>query len=263
MPTILETIQRPASSSPLTYTLAELGFVDVQSVFAHFDGTAAGGSFRPALTIRSQNGTILARVFPSDTLAAGDTADVTYAPFLRGPSGGTIALTGSDGIVVTAIAGGYNVAANIQGSGWSNILVKALDESVASSIVLQNDDELFFTAAAGAFYYVEALLVVSGSVTANQGAQTSWGEDADGNRGQMSMQSRGSATDLAALNSVRTNQSDVVSLNAKVANRSYFVWGTHLGNGGTFRLKWAQNVSEVTPVVMHAGSILRYRRWLG
>jgi hypothetical protein len=78
----LETIGPRSGAGPLTYMVVELGTFDPQSVFAHFDGTGAGGSFRPALTIRAQDGTILARVFPSTTLAAGDTADVTYAPFL-------------------------------------------------------------------------------------------------------------------------------------------------------------------------------------
>lgn len=88
MSSILETVGPRGGAAPLTYTLAEPGQVDLASVFAHFDGTSAAGSFRPTVTIRAQNGTILARVFPTDTLAAGDTADVTYAPFLRQSSTG-------------------------------------------------------------------------------------------------------------------------------------------------------------------------------
>lgn len=83
MSSALETVGPRAGAAPLAYTLTETGTVDLQSAFAHFDGTAASGDWRPALTIRAQNGTILSRTFPTDTLATGDTADVTYAPFLR------------------------------------------------------------------------------------------------------------------------------------------------------------------------------------
>jgi hypothetical protein len=93
---LLETVGPRSGSAPLAYTLAEQGTVDLQAVFAHFDGAAASGAWRPTLTIKSQNGTILARLFPSDTLAVGDTADVTYAPFLSGAggaAGGSLATT--------------------------------------------------------------------------------------------------------------------------------------------------------------------------
>lgn len=89
MSSALETVGPRAGAAPLAYTLTETGTVDLQSAFAHFDGTAASGDWRPALTIRAQNGTILSRTFPPDTLATGDTADVTYAPFLS--RGGTSA----------------------------------------------------------------------------------------------------------------------------------------------------------------------------
>lgn len=70
-------------ASPLEVPIVETGLVNIESAFASFDGSGASGDFRPALTIRAQDGTILSRTFPSDSLAAGDSADVTYAPFLR------------------------------------------------------------------------------------------------------------------------------------------------------------------------------------
>lgn len=87
MATALEPIGPRAGTAPLTYTLTDPVEVDITSIFAHFDGAAASGAFRTVVTIRAQNGAILARVFPtSDTLTTGDTADVTFAPFLRGES---------------------------------------------------------------------------------------------------------------------------------------------------------------------------------
>lgn len=75
-------VQQAATSTPARYQVP--GSTDVQalSAFAHFDGTAAASSFRPALTFYSDAGLILARVFPGETVSAGDTADVTFAPFL-------------------------------------------------------------------------------------------------------------------------------------------------------------------------------------
>lgn len=96
MPQLLSVIGPRGGNAPLTYTVTEPGTVDLQSIFARFDGSGAGGSFKPVVTIRAQNGAILARVFPSQDLAAGDTADVTFAPFLR-DSAGSIAWS-TDGL---------------------------------------------------------------------------------------------------------------------------------------------------------------------
>jgi hypothetical protein len=80
---VLEVVGARAGDAPLTYTLTELGTVDLQTVFAHFNGAGASGSFRPCLTLRAQNGAILGRLFPTEELSAGDSADVTYSPFFR------------------------------------------------------------------------------------------------------------------------------------------------------------------------------------
>jgi hypothetical protein len=88
VPQVLSVIGPRSGSAPVSYEVTERGSFDLQSIFASFNGAAAGAAFRPVVTIRSQNGDILARVFPSDTVAAGDTADVTFAPFLGGAGGG-------------------------------------------------------------------------------------------------------------------------------------------------------------------------------
>lgn len=78
---LLQIASLPTETGPLTYQIAEAGTVDWQSAFAHYDGTSASGSFLAALTVRSQNGAIVARVWPSTTFAAGDVGDVTFVPF--------------------------------------------------------------------------------------------------------------------------------------------------------------------------------------
>lgn len=75
-------VAQAAEATPVAYTVPGSAEVEPLSAFAHFDGTGAAGSFRPTLTFYSAAGLILARVFPGDTVVAGGTADVTFAPFL-------------------------------------------------------------------------------------------------------------------------------------------------------------------------------------
>lgn len=83
MAQLLEVIGPKAGGAPLRYVVTEQGTVDLMSIFARFDGSAASGDWRPTVTIRAQDGTILVRVPVDETLPTGDTADVTFAPFLR------------------------------------------------------------------------------------------------------------------------------------------------------------------------------------
>lgn len=156
MSQLLETVGPRAGAAPLTYELAELGTVDVQSVFASFNGAAASGDWRPALTIRSQNGTILSRTFPDDTLTTGDTADVTYAPFLgRGAAaaGGGIQFDTDPqeggSLVATTTVGGITLTAAqffLLSSIGASIIMEALDTDgdisleAGSDITLRADD---------------------------------------------------------------------------------------------------------------------------
>lgn len=82
MAVVLDLRGEPTGPAPLTYTLSELGTVDWQAAFASFNGASASGSWVPTLTVRSQNGTIIARSQPSGTQAAGASADVSWFPHL-------------------------------------------------------------------------------------------------------------------------------------------------------------------------------------
>lgn len=83
-----EVIRFGVGASPQTVTLSESGTVALQTARAAFDGTSSVTAWLPALTIRSQDGTILARVFPDTQAEAGDSADVSFAPFLSSVFGG-------------------------------------------------------------------------------------------------------------------------------------------------------------------------------
>ena len=68
---------------PATYEVPDTLSLDISSVFARIDGSGAAGPFLPCLSVYSQDGHLLARVPADQTLAIGDTATVTWAPFLR------------------------------------------------------------------------------------------------------------------------------------------------------------------------------------
>lgn len=59
----------------------------IEAAFATFDGTGAASAFEPCLTFLAPDGKVLSRVRPSATIAAGASADVSYAPFPGGIGG--------------------------------------------------------------------------------------------------------------------------------------------------------------------------------
>jgi hypothetical protein len=65
------------------YTLAPGETMRPESIAAYWDGTGAAAAFKPCVTIYTQDGLRVARLFPGDDFQAGDDGIVTYAPFLR------------------------------------------------------------------------------------------------------------------------------------------------------------------------------------
>lgn len=75
--------------APFVVPLATGVDIIMASVTAHWDGSGAGGTFKPCLSLYSQAGQLLSRSFPSTLMEAGDSGEVTYAPFLgRGVDSG-------------------------------------------------------------------------------------------------------------------------------------------------------------------------------
>lgn len=67
---------------PADIVLAPGQKVQLSSVVARWDGTGASGTFKPCLSIYSQDGVLVSRTFPGTDMAPGDSGVVTYAPFL-------------------------------------------------------------------------------------------------------------------------------------------------------------------------------------
>lgn len=68
---------------PAQYVVPPTLDLQISSIVARFNGAAASGAFLPCLAIYSQDGHLVGRFHPNVEVSAGDTATVTYAPFLR------------------------------------------------------------------------------------------------------------------------------------------------------------------------------------
>ena len=121
MAELLDTIGPRNGPAPLSIQLSQLGTVDLQSAFAHYDGTSAAGTWVPALMVQAQNGTILGRVFPSTNPAAGDTADVTFFPFVPAASAASPATyAGYVASIFTAAGYSYYKLPEIGAADWAD-----------------------------------------------------------------------------------------------------------------------------------------------
>jgi hypothetical protein len=71
----------PPGDAPYSYEVPASLEVQPYTSTATFDGTGAGGSFVPTLSIYSQSGALLASVFPVGVvMSPGDVAEVTWLP---------------------------------------------------------------------------------------------------------------------------------------------------------------------------------------
>lgn len=75
--------------APLGYTLSAAESVDPQVITATFDGTAAAAGFLACCSVFAQDGRLIARCPTQTTITAGDTAEVTFGPFLRSAAAAT------------------------------------------------------------------------------------------------------------------------------------------------------------------------------
>lgn len=143
-------------------------------------------------------------------------------------------------------------------TGWV-VVAKASDESVASSVAVQNDDELFFATVSGAQYQVEIVLVYGSPAGAGTpDLKVVVGEDSTA-RGVVSQQGY-SPTDVATFATGAANQTTSFLFGTAAADRVGLLFGTYTGAAGTFRVQWAQNTSGANATIVRAGSVLRYRR---
>lgn len=73
-------------TAPQEYEVPNATEIVPLAVNATFDGSGASGDFVPAIEIVSDGGVVVARVPCQTTVTAGDSAECTFAPFLRAGS---------------------------------------------------------------------------------------------------------------------------------------------------------------------------------
>lgn len=114
---------------PATFALPPGLDLVIQSIVARWNGAAAAGSFKPCLSVYSQDDRLVGRFFPNTDLDTGDTAVVTYAPFLRGEAeaaaggGLSFANVSTDNVAFT----GISVTANMDVTSFTTNDATAFD----------------------------------------------------------------------------------------------------------------------------------------
>ncbi len=74
--------------APLDYVVPNAQALELLCANAVFDGSGAAAAFLPALVIISDSGHVVSRTITAASVAAGGSAEVTFAPFLRSQAGG-------------------------------------------------------------------------------------------------------------------------------------------------------------------------------
>lgn len=79
---LADVITRPGPNAvPYTYELGAVEIMTPRAIFARFDGTGASGTFLPCVSFYEPSGNLVSRAFPSQSLAAGASANVSYFPW--------------------------------------------------------------------------------------------------------------------------------------------------------------------------------------
>lgn len=92
------------SAAPLAYPVAVGDSFDLMAAFASFDGSGAGSAWVPALQVLAPSGAVMVSTIGS-SVAAGGSADVTFAPFLEGATtGGGGGITPQQGVYNAGLA---------------------------------------------------------------------------------------------------------------------------------------------------------------
>lgn len=139
---------------------------------------------------------------------------------------------------------------------WT-IVRKGSDETVTGSTSVQDDDALSFTATSTVAYEIEIILLYSAATT-NPDLKVDLGEDST-NRGEfhaISLGTTGASQSVAIVG----NQTSTFAFGTTGRTDVARIIGWHVGAGGTFKVRWAQNTSDGSNgTTVKTGSVLRYR----
>lgn len=235
------------------------------------DLLVASGANAFARLAKGSNSTLLVTdsggtVGYSTATAAMIAANAVTNAKLAGMTRGTVKVGDSGGAASDLALGasGYYLKSNGTDAVWSaitnlgTVVYKTADEAVTSSTTLQNDNHLLFTATAASVFAFEGMLLVNRASGSDGGIKIAFGEDTTTTRGTAAIIGPGvSYTSGQTANNVNLITDSTVAVTTSVD--TYTFWGIHTGNGGTFRLLWAQNSSSSAATNVLAGSYLQYQ----
>jgi hypothetical protein len=104
--------------SAVAYDVPSAQVLELICATASFDGSAIAAAWFPALVVESDSGHVVSKTVTGASVAAGGSADVTFAPFLSAPGGG-----GGGGFAPGAAFDDFgpdlqNAAADLTAGGW-------------------------------------------------------------------------------------------------------------------------------------------------
>ena len=164
--------------------------------------------------------------------------------------------TWTDTELVTASIMNTHVRDNLNALGPRLIVTKAVDESVTSSTVLQDDDHLQFAIGASEAWSVSLVLGLPAApggikiaLTAPSGAAGWWALRAIDGTGYVFEGAKMSST------FVDGDVTGTATVAGTITVQGYCLNST---TPGTFKLRWAQSSSNGTPSTLKRGSTLEY-----
>lgn len=164
-------IARDTAAVPKDYLVPAAQEIEPLIVRADIDGSGAAGQFDPTLQVLSPAGDVIFTV-PASTVAAGGSASVTWAPFLRGAqsTAATGGFSGGEAGPITQVGAGTSASTSKTGTTMNlNVAlpagIQAGDVILAFIGVFDNDDVATITASPAGWKlaYVFNLPVYGGS----------------------------------------------------------------------------------------------------
>jgi hypothetical protein len=138
---------------------------------------------------------------------------------------------------------------------WDELIIKPLDEVIASTTT-QDDDDFHFVTVAGKVYEIVLFVAVLCSSTVAD-IKFQMGENTNTKTGWVTSAGT-TTTDGAHGTAIPNTLATPIAFGGSTFIRCFHFDGSFLGQGGTWKWRWACNSSGTTTV--KAGSIMRYRR---
>jgi hypothetical protein len=136
-------------------------------------------------------------------------------------------------------------------------VIKGSDESVTSSTTLQNDNELFVSVDANASYIFACYLNYEGGTTGSGDLKWLWALPAGATMRYAAPHINASSTTI-----LDTTYTEAITVISRTNTAGTLLGVTMEGvlvtssTAGTMQLTWAENTSDSTPTIIHAGSSL-------